>query len=76
MESVVPFSRKAQVLKVGSCEPYKGKRYRVLASARYNETLKELTVYQQLDREGGVWVRPLALFLETTNGVPRFRFIE
>ena len=76
MDLLLPFSQNAQELKKGIYEHYKGNRYRVLSVARHSESLEELVVYQQLYGEGDVWVRPLNMFLETTNGVPRFRFIE
>jgi hypothetical protein len=76
METLPPFSKLAKHLKLGIYEHYKGMRYRVLHIARHSETLEELVVYQQLYGTGDVWVRPLAMFLETVNGVPRFRFIE
>lgn len=64
----------------GKYEHYKGKPYRVLAIAKHSETLEEMVVYQQLYGEGGVWVRPLGMFLETVEvegkTVPRFRYIE
>lgn len=64
----------------GKYEHYKGKPYRVLAVARHSETLEDMVVYQQLYGEGGVWVRPLEMFLETVEAagktVPRFRYIE
>jgi len=55
---------------------YKGQEYRVLGLARHSETLEPLVVYQALYGEGGLWVRPAAMFNETVlvNGrpVPRF----
>ena len=58
---------------------YKGKKYRVEGVAKHSETLEEMVVYRQLYGEGGLWVRPLAMFLEeveTEGGkVPRFRLL-
>ncbi len=76
METLPPFSKAAKSLKLGVYEHFKGKRYRVLNIARHSETLEELVVYQQLYGTGDLWVRPLAMFLETVNGELRFRFIE
>lgn len=76
MEPLPPFSREAKSLKMGIYEHFKGKRYRLLYIARHSETLEELVVYQQLYGTGDIWVRPLTMFLEAVNGVPRFRFIE
>lgn len=71
-----PYSKEASQLKPGLYEHFKGKRYRVLHIARHSETLEELVVYQQLYGTGDVWVRPLAMFIETVGGTPRFRFLE
>lgn len=55
---------------------YKGQRYRVLGTARHSETLEPLVVYRALYGEYGLWVRPLAMFVETVlvdgKRVPRF----
>ena len=70
-----------QMLKiVGLYRHYKGKNYRVIAQATHSETLEQMVVYQALYGEGGMWVRPLAMFLEdvTIEGVtqPRFALVE
>jgi hypothetical protein len=55
---------------------YKGRRYRVIGTARHSETMEALVVYQALYGEHGLWVRPLAMFAETVQhegrSVPRF----
>lgn len=43
---------------------FKGKEYFVLYLAKHSETLEDLVVYQALYGERGIWVRPLAMFLE------------
>ncbi len=64
----------------GLYEHYKGFRYKVLAIARHSETLEELVVYQALYGEEGIWVRPLAMFLENVIAdeklQPRFRLVQ
>jgi hypothetical protein len=75
-----PFSSAAKSIVIGGLyEHYKNKRYRVLAIARHSETLEELVVYQALYGEGGVWVRPVAMFIETVSVdgrvIPRFIYI-
>lgn len=80
-EALPSFSALAQSIIVGSLyEHYKGLRYRIIGVARHSETLEEMIVYQALYGEGGIWVRPLAMFLEniTINGQsqPRFRAIQ
>lgn len=75
------FSALAQSIIVGSLyEQYKGLRYKIIGVARHSETLEELIVYQALYGEGGIWVRPLAMFLENVviNGQsqPRFKLVQ
>jgi hypothetical protein len=55
---------------------YKGQRYQVLGTARHSETLEELVVYRALYGEHGLWVRPMAMFMETVmvDGEPVSRF--
>ena len=61
----------------GEYEHHKGARYRVLDVARHSETEERLVVYRALHGEGGLWVRPLAMFVETVDTAdgprPRFR---
>jgi hypothetical protein len=60
----------------GRYRHYKGNEYTVLGVARHSETLEELIVYRQEYGDRGLWVRPLAMFLETVDvegrRVPRF----
>jgi len=67
-------------LEPGVYEHYKGNRYEVLMVARHSETEEEFVVYRQLYGDGGVWVRPLAMFLESVEVggrvVPRFRRMD
>ena len=60
----------------GRYRHFKGGLYEVLGLARHSETLEELVVYRALYGEGGLWVRPLAMFQNsvTLDGreVPRF----
>jgi hypothetical protein len=77
-ERLPEFSPVAKTIIVGNVyEHYKGLNYKVLAIARHSETLEELVVYQALYGEGGVWVRPLAMFLEEViidgKSQPRFK---
>ncbi len=63
----------------GTYEHYSGKRYHVIGLARHTETNEELVIYKSLD-DGNLWVRPVAMFIETIslNGSiqPRFRLVE
>jgi len=66
-------------LKLGKYRHYKGKDYEVLELAKHSETLEELVVYKALYGDGGIWVRPKEMFLETVavdeNTIPRFKYI-
>ncbi len=67
-------------LRPGRYRHFKGKEYRLLYVASHSETLEPMVVYQALYGEGGVWVRPAAMWDETVlhNGreVPRFAWIS
>ena len=69
-----------QQLKPGKYRHYKGGEYEVVGCAKHSETLEEMVVYRALYGEGGLWVRPKAMFLETvtlgTNRVPRFAPVD
>lgn len=63
--------------RAGRYRHYKGREYRVLGIARHSETLEALVVYQPLYGDGGLWVRPAAMFSEIVEvpgrgRVPRF----
>ncbi|WP_140726714.1 DUF1653 domain-containing protein [Pseudomonas sp. Hp2] len=51
-------------LKPGRYRHYKGNEYDVVAVARHSETLEPVVVYRALYGEGGLWVRPYAMFCE------------
>lgn len=67
-------------IKAGIYQHFKGGRYEVLGTARHSETEEALVVYRPLYGEGGLWVRPLAMFTEPVerDGMtqPRFRYVE
>jgi hypothetical protein len=67
-------------LKPGRYRHYKGGEYEVQGVATHSETGEPLVVYTPLYGDGGLWVRPLSMFLETVvcNGgrQPRFSYIE
>lgn len=60
----------------GLYQHYKGGRYRALGVARHSESLAPMVLYQVVDGDGTLWVRPWAMFTEQVeiNGVmvPRF----
>lgn len=59
---------------------YKGSKYVVIGLAKHSETLEDLVVYRAIYGEGGLWVRPKAMFLEDieVDGTkqPRFKLIK
>lgn len=81
-QEVLPcFSAAAKSIVAGSLyEHYKGLHYKIIGVARHSETLEELVVYQALYGEGGIWVRPLAMFLENIvineQSKPRFKLVQ
>lgn len=69
------------MLKPGKYRHYKGKDYEVIGEALHSETMERMVVYKPLYNtpdipEGILWVRPLAMFLETVEvkgeKIPRF----
>ena len=66
-------------LKPGIYQHFKGNRYELLAVATHSETLEKMVVYRALYGEGGVWVRPAAMWDEHVdkNGYsgPRFAWV-
>ena len=66
-------------LAAGRYRHYKGNEYEVIGVAKHSEDETELVVYRPLYGERGLWVRPLAMFIETVQvsglSVPRFEYI-
>lgn len=59
---------------------YKGNLYKVIGVAKHSETLEEMVVYEPQYTDGGLWVRPKAMFLENVNvngeEIERFKLVE
>ena len=55
---------------------YKGGEYEVVDIAIHSETHEPMVVYRPLYGEGRLWVRPMAMFMETVTidgaSMPRF----
>ncbi|MBR7161740.1 MAG: DUF1653 domain-containing protein [Clostridia bacterium] len=70
---------KQTTIPLGVYRHFKGNLYEAIAIAKHSETLEDMVVYRALYGEGGVWVRPLSLWLEPAekNGekLPRFFYI-
>jgi cyclomaltodextrinase len=64
------------MIQAGRYRHYKGNEYEVIGIARHSETLEAMVVYRALYGEGGMWVRPAAMFTETVvidgKTLPRF----
>ena len=54
-------------IKPGRYRHFKGNEYEVIGTARHSETLEELVVYRALYGDGGLWVRPAAMWSETVD---------
>ena len=54
-------------LKAGKYRHFKGMEYEVIGIARHSETEEPLVVYRALYGEGGLWVRPLAMWNEQVD---------
>ena len=52
------------MIKTGRYRHFKGNEYEVLYVAKHSETLEEMVVYRALYGEGGIWVRPVAMWEE------------
>lgn len=64
----------------GRYRHFKGREYEVIGVARHSETMEELVVYRALYGEGGLWLRPAAMWSEIVErdgwSGPRFMRIE
>ena len=68
------------MLKPGKYRHFKGNFYEVVGVARHSESEEPFVVYRPLYGEGGLWIRPLAMFDETIERdgqrVKRFEFVS
>lgn len=59
---------------------FKGNLYEVIGTASHSETLEEMVVYRALYGDGGLWVRPAAMWSEWVDKEdyhgPRFTRVE
>ncbi len=68
------------MIQPGRYRHYKGNEYQVLGVAKHSETEEDFVVYRALYGAGGLWIRPVEIFVEkiSTGGgqVPRFELME
>jgi hypothetical protein len=64
------------IIEPGRYRHYKGNEYEVIGIASHSETLEPMVVYRKLYGDGGMWVRPAAMFAENVvidgKTLPRF----
>ena len=56
-----------QEIRPGIWRHFKGNRYQVIGVAKHSESLEPMVVYRALYGEGGLWVRPASMWLETVE---------
>lgn len=73
---MVSSADRAPVVEPGRYRHYKGNEYEVIGMAQHSETREAMVVYRPLYGEGGLWVRPAAMFAEdvTIDGKTQPRF--
>ena len=54
-------------VRLGKYRHFKGMEYEVIGIAKHSETLEEMVVYRALYGDGGIWVRPAAMWNETVE---------
>ena len=68
------------VVRPGRYRHFKGGEYEVLGTALHSETQEPMVVYRALYGEGGLWVRPAAMWSEHVQrdgySGPRFVLVE
>ena len=72
--------KRTPMIKPGRYRHYKGKDYQVIGVAKHSETEEDLVVYRALYGTGGLWVRPIKMFIEKIplrgKLIPRFEWID
>ena len=56
-----------ETLKLGKYRHFKGGEYELLGIATHSETLEPMVVYRALYGQGGLWVRPAAMWNEIVD---------
>jgi hypothetical protein len=72
-------SAPTETVRPGRYRHFKGGEYEILGVARHSETQDWYVVYRPLYGDGGMWVRPLAMFAERVihdgHERPRFEYL-
>ncbi len=67
------------MIQPGKYRHFKGKEYEVIGIAAHSETSEPMVVYRALYGDGGLWVRPAAMWDEQIDRDdyhgPRFQYI-
>ena len=67
-------------IRPGRYRHFKGKEYQVVGLVRHSETEEWLVLYRPLYGDGGLWVRPAAMWMEQVERdgrvQPRFVLLE
>lgn len=67
-------------IRLGKYRHFKGNEYEVIGIAAHSETCEPMVVYRALYGDGGLWVRPAAMWNDTVerDGViyRRFTYVE
>ena len=68
-----------ETIRPGRWRHFKGNEYEVIGVAQHSETLEQMVVYRALYGDGGLWVRPASMWLETVERddqrFPRFTYV-
>lgn len=68
-----------ETIKLGKYQHFKGNQYFVTEIAKHSETLEDMVVYRALYGDGGVWVRPMAMWNQEVEvdgrKIKRFTYI-
>ena len=67
VEILPTYEEAIQTIPLGKYRHFKGNEYEVIGIARYSEDGSPMVVYKALYGEGGIWVRPAAMWNEIVN---------